>query len=85
MMRWARLGAGLFALLAAQGCRGPRCEDLTPEPLAGSYRGGGSLGPERLLDVTVEATEQRVQLTYTTLDGSKLRATYRVSKKSKMH
>lgn len=60
-----------------------RCEDLLPEPNAGSYRGGGALGDERLLDVSMEANLNEVVLSYTSRDGSKIRAKYRVLKKTR--
>lgn len=70
------------AAMCLTGCRQTRCEDLIAEPVAGSYRAGGSLGKERLLRVSLDASEQEVVLTFTTLDGSRIRAKYRVSKKS---
>jgi len=70
--------------LLAAGCkRTTRCEDLLPEPNAGSYRGGGTLGADRILDLSLEANLKEVVLSYTTRDGSKIRATYRVTKKTK--
>ena len=60
-----------------------RCEDLLPEPNTGSYRGGGSLGDERLLDVSLEANLDEVVLSYTSRDGSKIRAKYKILKKTK--
>jgi hypothetical protein len=55
---------------------------LIAAPIAGSYRAGGSLGKERLHRVSLDASEQEVVLTFTTPDGSRIRAKYRVSKKS---
>ena len=77
----------ILALSAAgclTGCRQTRCEDLIAEPIAGSYRAGGSLGKERLLKVSLEASEQELVLNFTTSDGSRIRAKYRISKKSLM-
>jgi hypothetical protein len=71
-------------LASAAGCRAKtRCEDLVREPIAGKYRGGGALGEERMFDVSLEATAQQVALTYTSADGSRIRALYRITKKSK--
>lgn len=71
----------LPALLPA--CRETRCEELRPAPMAGEYRGGGSLGDERLLRVGLKATDDRVLVTWTMKDGSRIRATYSVKKKLK--
>ncbi|MDB4975858.1 MAG: hypothetical protein JWN48_4199 [Myxococcaceae bacterium] len=73
----------LFALLSGAGCGRTRCEDLVAEPNAGSYRGGGSLGEDRMLDVSLKATAKQVTLSYTARDGSRIKAFYRVAKKSK--
>jgi len=74
---------GLCALALSVGCRAKtRCEDLSPQAIAGKYRGGGSLGDDRMFDVSVEATDKQVTLTYTGKDGSRIRAFYRVAKKS---
>ncbi len=74
----------LFALLALNtaACRKTRCEDLQAAPIAGKYRGGGSLGEERLLNVALEATSKHVVLTYTAMDGSHIRAKYKVVERS---
>ena len=72
----------VLAMLACAGCRRTRCEDLVAAPLAGKYRGGGSLGPDRLLNVALVASTKEVVLTYTALDGSRIRAKYRVTKRS---
>ena len=56
---------------------------MLPEPNAGSYRGGGSLGDERLLDLSLEANLKEVVLSYTSRDGSKIRAKYKVTKKTR--
>lgn len=73
----------LLALSALGGCRETRCEDLEPVPVAGTYRGGGSLGDERLLKVTLTAAGDDVELRYTTRDGATIRAKYKVTKKYK--
>jgi hypothetical protein len=65
-------------------CRQTRCEDLVAEPIVGSYRGGGSLGEQRLLKVSLDASEKEVVLSYTTRDGSRIHAKYRVLKKTKV-
>jgi hypothetical protein len=72
---WVLLGAGCKPTT--------RCEDLLPEPNSGNYRGGGTLGEDRLLDVSVAANLKEVVLSYTTRDGSKIRATYKVTKKTR--
>lgn len=79
MTRW--LVAAL--LLSCAGCKRSRCEDIEAVPVAGVYKGGGSLGEERLLRVGVDTRGKKVVLTYAMMDGSRIRATYRVSKKSK--
>jgi hypothetical protein len=74
----------LVALAALTvGCRMPRCEDLQPAPIEGKYRGGGTLGEERLLRVVVEASAKQVSFSYTTMDGSRVRAKYTITKKRK--
>lgn len=74
----------LLALLGATvGCKRTRCEDLEAVPVHGVYQGGGSLGEDRLLRVGIDTTGTKVVLTYAMMDGSQIRATYRVSKKSK--
>jgi hypothetical protein len=78
MKRWF-----ILALLLSAGCRRTRCEDLEAVPVAGVYKGGGSLGEERLLRVAVDTSGKKVVLTYAMMDGSRIRATYRVSKKSR--
>ncbi len=72
-----------LATLAFSGCRATRCDEFVAEPNAGDYRGGGSLGEDRMLDVSLKATSKQVVLTYTSRDGSRIRAFYRVAKKSK--
>ena len=72
----------LLALLLA-GCRETKCEDLEPVPVAGEYRGGGSLGADRLLNVGLIAKGTDVELRFTASDGSKIRAKYKVTKKLK--
>ena len=77
---------GAFILSVAAllgGCRKSRCEDLTPVPIAGVYTGGGSLGKERMLRVSLLASGSEVALTYTTMDGSQIRAIYHALKKGK--
>jgi hypothetical protein len=73
----------LLLLLASAGCKQSKCEDLEPVPVSGLYKGGGSLGEERLLRVGIDTTGKKVVLTYAMMDGSRIRATYRVAKKSK--
>ncbi|MEY4508962.1 MAG: hypothetical protein RLZZ450_1084 [Pseudomonadota bacterium] len=83
MRRW-QLCLLVAPLALATGCKKTsRCEDLLPEPNAGSYRGGGSLGEDRLLDVSLEANLKEVVLSYTSRDGSKIRAKYKVTKKTR--
>jgi len=84
-MRRCLVCAALAAsLLLASSCKPTtRCEDLLPEPNAGSYRGGGTLGDERILDLSVTANLKEVVLSYTTRDGSRIRATYKVTKKTR--
>jgi len=72
------------AVLSTAACRQTRCEDLRAEPIEGAYRGGGSLGEERMRKVSFEATSQQVVLTYSAQDGSRIRALYRVLEKSKV-
>jgi hypothetical protein len=72
----------LAALLS--GCRKPRCEDLETAEVGGLYKGGGTLGDERLLRVSVNAAPKQVVLTYTAMDGSRIRAQYQVTKKKKL-
>lgn len=75
----------VVALVAlACGCRKPRCEDLEPAEVGGIYKGGGTLGEERLLRVSVNAAPKQVVLTYTAMDGSRIRALYRVTKKKRL-
>lgn len=76
-MRGALL-LGLLTLLAA--CKQTDCTKLERMAVAGTYKGGGSLGEERLLRVGLAASSQQVVLTWTMLDGSRIRATYRVAK-----
>jgi hypothetical protein len=83
MSRWCLCLCAVPWLLASACKKTSRCEDLLPEPNAGSYRGGGSLGEERLLDVSLEADLKEVVLSYTTRDGSKIRAKYKVTKKTR--
>ena len=75
----------VIALLAlgCAGCRATRCDEFVAEPNPGDYRGGGSLGEDRMLDVSLKASSKQVVLTYTSRDGSRIRAFYRISKKSK--
>lgn len=80
MTRWLMLALMLASLAA---CKRTRCEDLQAVPIAGVYKGGGSLGEQRLLRVRLEASGKKVVLTYAMMDGSQIRATYRVSKKTK--
>jgi hypothetical protein len=72
-----------FAAACAPGCGRTPCDELVPVPIVGSYRGSGTLGQEHLLKVSLEASEQQVVLSYTTRDGSRIRAQYRVLNKSK--
>jgi hypothetical protein len=74
----------IAALLLSAGCKKSRCEDIQAAPIAGVYKGGGSLGEDRLLRVAVDTRGEKVVLTYAMMDGSRIRATYRVSKKSKV-
>jgi hypothetical protein len=69
---------GLLTLLT--GCRQTDCDKLERAPIAGTYKGGGALGEERLLRVGLAASSQQVVLTWTMMDGSRIRATYRVAK-----
>jgi hypothetical protein len=78
MKRWL-----IAALLLSAGCKRSRCEDIQAAPVAGIYKGGGSLGDERLVRLAVDTSGKKVVLTYAMMDGSRIRATYRVSKKSK--
>lgn len=80
---WLVCGCALWAVVLLGGCRKSRCEDLTPVPMAGVYTGGGSLGKERMLRVSLLASGNQVALSYTTMDGSQIRAIYRVLKKGK--
>jgi len=75
--------AAIAGALLAAGCGPTRCEDYTPVAIGGTYKGGGSLGGERLLNVSLEAGAKQVTLTYTDLDGARVKATYRVLKKSR--
>lgn len=84
MSRAPYLALLLSALPCLLGCPQTRCEELTAVPMEGRYRGGGSLGEERLLKVAIEAAEDEVVLDYTALDGSQIRARYRITKKSKL-
>jgi hypothetical protein len=83
MRRWQLCLLVAPLALAAACKKTSRCEDLLPEPNAGSYRGGGSLGEDRLLDVSLEANLKEVVLSYTSRDGSKIRAKYKVTKKTR--
>ncbi|MET0340815.1 MAG: hypothetical protein ABW252_07420 [Polyangiales bacterium] len=78
------LASALPVVLLVGGCRETRCEDLEPVPVSGDYRGGGSLGGERLLNVSLTAKGKDVELRYTSREGSKIRAKYKVTKKLKM-
>lgn len=84
MTRAPWLALLLAALSCLLGCPQTRCEELTAVPMEGSYRGGGSLGEQRLLKVAIEAAENEVVLSYTAMDGSQIRARYRITKKSKL-
>ena len=84
-MRARELCAFTLLALSFVACRKTRCEDLEAAPIAGKYRGGGSLGEERMLNVALEATSKQVVLTYTAMDGSHIRAKYRVVKRSEKH
>ncbi len=79
MMRWFLA----LVVLSSAACRQTRCEDLEAVPVSGSYKGGGSLGEERLLRVALDTSGKKVVLTYAMMDGSRIRATYRIKKKSK--
>ena len=79
-MRGALL-VGLVALVAA--CKQTDCEKLERVPVAGVYKGGGSLGDERLLRVALDASGKQVVVTWTMMDGSRIRASYRVAKQRK--
>ncbi|MDB4987849.1 MAG: hypothetical protein JWN04_3027 [Myxococcaceae bacterium] len=83
MLRLLLVSLAASTPTSVAGCRATRCEDLQAEPNAGDYRGGGSLGEERLLDVSLKATSKQVVLTYTGRDGSRIHAIYRITKKSK--
>jgi hypothetical protein len=79
-----RLLALAACLVFWSGCKQTRCEDLEPVPVAGIYQGGGSLGDERMLRVGLDSSSgKKVILTWTNMDGSQIRATYRIAKKSK--
>ena len=80
---WLAYACVLWALVPLSGCRKTRCEDLAAVPVAGVYTGGGSLGQERMLRVSLLASGDQVALSYTTMDGSQIRAIYRVLKKGK--
>lgn len=84
--RVATASAFVCALLVlCAGCRATRCEDLVPEPIAGKYLGGGSLGEERLLRVSLEASPDQIVLNFSRGDGTRIRAKYRIKSKGKLH
>jgi hypothetical protein len=79
----AWLTTTLLLSVSAAACQPTRCEDLEAEPISGAYHGGGTLGEERMLDVSIKATPKQVVLSYRGKDGSHIRAFYRIAKKSK--
>lgn len=79
-----RVALALAVLALVVGCRRTSCEELTPVPNAGRYVGGGSLGSERLRGVAVEASATQVTLTFTSPDGARIKALYRVLKKRRV-
>jgi hypothetical protein len=82
--RWLACCALAASALLGASCKPTtRCEDLLPEPNSGNYHGGGTLGEERILNLSVAANTREVVLSFTTRDGSKVRATYRVTKKTR--
>ena len=78
-----------FSLLGAAGCSS-RCEDLHAEAIEGAYQLRTGLDDDVSLEglvltaASLDASADRVVLTYTTAQGAQLRATYRVKKKSKV-
>lgn len=80
-MKSALVVTTLLALLG--GCGRTPCEELEAAPISGTYKGGGTLGGERMLRVAIAANQKQVVLTYTAMDGSRIRATYRVAKRLK--
>jgi hypothetical protein len=78
----------LFALaalcLAWTGCGNDEpigsCGVYVPQEVAGTYRFGRQ-PPENLVEATLEAGAETIILEYQTEDGSRFRATYRVTKK----
>jgi hypothetical protein len=84
MSRGLVCAALLVSLTLSTGCKKQsRCEDLLPEPNAGDYRGGGTLGEDRVFDVRLGANLKEVTLSFTTQDGSRINAKYKVVKKTK--
>ena len=80
-MRRTLAATALLVLLV--GCSKTPCEQLEAAPIAGTYKGGGTLGSERMLRVGLKAEAQHVVLTYTSMDGARIRAKYRVAKRLK--
>jgi hypothetical protein len=74
-----------WALGSTAACGPTPCEELIVEPLVGSYRSGGTLGEQNLLKVSLQASSKQVVLSFTTKDGSRVRALYRVTKKGTLH
>lgn len=70
--------------IATTGCRRTNCDELEPVAIEGSYRGGGELGEDAIGAVQLETMKNQVRLTYTARDGSRIRATYRVTKKQRL-
>lgn len=70
---------GALCLLAA--CNKTDCTKLERVAIPGAYKGGGSLGEERLLRVGLDAKDDKVVLTWTMMDGSRIRASYRVARR----
>lgn len=68
------------ALLAmyAGACSSERCDDLTANPIDGTYRGEASSPSLAVRDVRVDASSEQLTLTYSRADGRSFRAVYRV-------
>lgn len=79
---------GLLAAFAAcaialgAGCRGTPCEEFLAVANEGRYSGGGALGPNKLVAVSMQVSPKTVVVAFTSPDGARLRATYLVRKKT---
>lgn len=71
----------IAALALLAGCKQTDCAKLERVAIPGAYKGGGSLGDERLLRVGLDAKDEKVVLTWTMMDGSRIRASYRVARR----